>query len=103
MSNTPNSLTIKLPYPMRHLSPEIKSRGGRFDSATKSWSLPDNAENRLLAGQLVAATPPNSVTPEERVRSVAATAVELLNALKLGQFTLCATTIDRVVIEKITA
>ena len=97
-----NTLTLKLPYPFRHLLPEIKSRGGRFDSATKTWSLPDNAENRLLANQLsVAHQPPPTATPEERVRNVAATAVELLNALKLGHFTLCQTTADRVVIEQI--
>ncbi len=101
MTNT-NTLIIKLPYPFRHLLPEIKSRGGRFDSATKTWSLPDNAENRLLANQLsVAQQPPPTASPEERVRNVAATAVELLNALKLGHFTLCQTTADRVVIEQI--
>jgi len=98
----PNTLTLKLPYPFRHLLGEIKSLGGRFDSATKTWSLPDNAENRLLANQLSAAQPPSpTASPEERIRSVATTSVELLNALKLGHFTLCQATADRVVIEQI--
>jgi hypothetical protein len=104
MSNTQNTLIVKLPYPLRHLLPEIKSRGGRFDSATKTWALSDTTENRLLANQLSAAQPPPpTASPEERVRNIATTTVELLNALKLGHFILGTTTLDRVVIEKIPA
>jgi len=96
-----NILTFRLPYPLRHLTTEIKSRGGRFDSTSKTWSLPDNADNRLLTDQLIVPSPKPNAVPEERVREVATIAVELLNALKLGHFTLCETTSDRVVIEKI--
>ena len=39
----PNTLTLKLPYPLRHLPPEIKVRCGRFDAESKTWSFPDNA------------------------------------------------------------
>jgi hypothetical protein len=104
MSNTTNTFIVKLPYPFRHLLPEIKSRGGRFDSATKTWSLLDTAENRLLANRLsTAQSPPPTAAPEERVRNVATVAVELLNGLQIGHFTLCETTADRVVIEQIRA
>jgi hypothetical protein len=99
--NMNNTLTLKLPYPLRHLLPEIKARGGRFDAASKTWSLPDNPDNRLLADQV--AVPPSmpNASPEERVRNVATVAAELLTGLKLGQFTVCETTANRVVIENI--
>ena len=38
-----NTLTFRLPYPLRHLTTEIKSRGGRFDAESKTWSFLDNA------------------------------------------------------------
>ncbi len=98
-----NTITIKLPYPFRHLLPEIKSRGGRFDSATKTWSLADTPDNRALAGQLAVSQPSLPTAPEERIRNVAVVAVELLNGLQVGHFTLCETTADRVVIEQIKA
>jgi|ERR1700677_2963227 len=97
------TITFKLPYPFRHLLPEIKARGGRFDSMSKTWSLEDTFDNRELARQLATPPPIQTATPDERVRGVAAVALELLNGLQIGHFTLCATTVDRVVIEKITA
>jgi len=97
----PNSIIFKLPYPFRHLTGEIKKRGGRFDSTTKTWSLPDNSDNHVLISQIEVPPPKPEVTTEDRVRGIATVAVELLNGLKLGHFTLCQATADRVVIEQI--
>ncbi len=91
-----STITLNVPYPKRHLTTEIKLRGGKFDATTKSWALEDNQENRQLAE--IIQRPSTGPTPEERVRNVAATAVELLNALGQRKYRL-AESGSRIVIE----
>jgi len=72
-------ITITLPYAKRHLTTEIKARGGRFHNETKTWSLPSTEENRTLADLIAMA--PQGATVEERVFHITETAVALLNSI----------------------
>jgi hypothetical protein len=91
-----NTIEITLPYQKRHLRPEIKERGGKFNTETKNWSIPDTAENRELA-QLIQ-RPVIGPTAEDRVTNVASTCVDLLNGLKHRRYRLVEAR-DRIVIE----
>jgi hypothetical protein len=88
-----------VPYSMRNMREEIKARGGRFDPETKSWSLPASAENQALADQIATPPPRPKATPEERIKTVAQTAADLLNGLKVGTFRLVEVSPRKVVIE----
>jgi hypothetical protein len=76
---TMETITIRVPYHHRHLHPEIKARGGRFDSASKTWNLPDTEPNRALAEEIQ--RPISAPTHEERVQNVLNVCVDLLNSL----------------------
>jgi len=89
-------LIIAVPFQKRHLTPEIKSRGGKFDPSAKTWSLKDNQDNRQLADLIQ--LPLTGPTPEERILNVAKTAVELLNSIKFREYRLIESG-NRIVIE----
>jgi len=90
------TITIALPYQQRHLNTELKARGGRFNPKEKIWELPDNPENR----DLVETIKPKSLPaqPGERITAVAKTAVDLLNALKVGEYALIEASTEQVLI-----
>jgi hypothetical protein len=93
-----NNIEITVPYAKRHLIAEIKTNGAKFNSEKKTWVLEDNAQNRALK-ELVErrVTAPSQA---DRIQNIAALTVDLLNALKLRQFTLieCG---DRIVVESV--
>ena len=91
-----NSIQIHLPYQQRHLNSEVKQRGGKFDSRSKLWSLPDTTENREFA-ELIR-RPVSGPTAQDRVGNVAQTCVALLNALNHRNFRLIEAG-DKIVIE----
>jgi hypothetical protein len=95
---TATTIRINLPYNYRHLRPEIKNRGGQFDPDTEQWVLPDNLENQALLAQ-IKSRPKPLASPQERVASVAKTSVELLNALRVGEYKLREVSLTKIVIE----
>ena len=91
-----NTIAVAIPYAKRHLRPEIKERGGKFQPEDKTWILPDNPENRQLVD--LVQKPITGPTPQERVTNVLNTTVELLNALKISRKYKLAESGDRIVI-----
>ena len=81
-----SNLIVIVPYQRRHLTQEIKLRGGIFDSTTKTWTLADNQDNRVLADLIQ--KPLAGPTPEERAQNNANLAVALLNALRYRKYRL---------------
>jgi hypothetical protein len=91
-----NTIEIAIPHLKRHLRPEVKSRGGKFQPEKENWILPDNPENRQLVDLIQ--KPITGPTPEERVKNVLNTTVELLNALNIARKYKLAESGDRIVI-----
>ena len=91
-----SNLIVIVPYQRRHLTQEIKLRGGKFATANKTWTLADNEDNRLLAD--LVQKPLAGPTPEERAHNIANLAVELLDALHHRKYRLVESG-NRVVIE----
>jgi len=99
MKATSSKLTFKIPYALRHLQSEVKNRGGRFQADDKTWTLDENEANEELVSRISMPSPSPAAPPAERVRNVAETAAELLNALKIGHFKLIEATPSRIVIQ----
>jgi len=78
------TIEIHVPFAKRHLTNEIKMRGGKFSSEQKTWSLEDTPDNRAL--QEMIERPVAAPSPTERVKNVVSLSVDLLNALKIRQF-----------------
>ena len=75
-----NTIEINVPFQKRHLTNEIKQRGGKFQSEQKNWILQDTPDNRTLKEMIerrIAA--PSQM---ERVKNVLALSIDLLNSLK---------------------
>jgi hypothetical protein len=101
MQTTTPKLTFKIPYAMRHLQPEVRNRGGRFNPDDKTWTLDDNEGNSALVAQLTSPPPRPAAPAEVRVRAVAQSAAELLCSLRIGTFVLIESSPTRVIIEKV--
>jgi hypothetical protein len=99
MQTTAKYLEIHVPYSMRNMNTEIKLRSGFFDPTTKLWNLPDTEDNRSFALKFDS-KPKAKATTEERIQAVAQTSVELLNALRIGQFQLLEVSPKRIVIQE---
>jgi hypothetical protein len=100
MQTTANTITIRVPFALRHMLPDIKAAGGRFDSQSKTWTLPDTLVSRSVAEKFAPPPPRLDETPEERVRSVSRVAADLLSGLNEGRFVIIESTARRVVLEK---
>lgn len=84
-TQTPATFEVFVPYTQKTLNPEIKHRGGRWNSETRKWILPDNQENRTFA-RTIHPLPSRDLPPDERVAAIAQNAVSQLNALGAGEF-----------------
>jgi hypothetical protein len=81
---TTNLISINVPYAKRHILPELRINGGKFDSDTKTWILPDSPEARTLKeiAERRVAVP----APTERITNIAKLTIDLLNSLKYREF-----------------
>ena len=78
------NIIINVPYSKRHLLPELRINGGKFDPDTKTWVLPDSPEARTLkelADRRLAVP-----APTERIANIAKLTIDLLNSLKYREF-----------------
>src|SRR5271163_132095 len=90
------NITINVPFTKRHILPELRINGGKFNPDTKPWILPDNPETstlKELVERRIAAP-----SPAERIKNVLTLSVDFLNTLKIRQFKLTESG-DRIVIE----
>ena len=94
-----NLIKINLPYAKRHFQPEIKTRGGKFVSEDKTWTLPDTEDNRHFVALIE--QPLAAPTYKERVQNVVMTCVELLNAVGKTKYKIVDVG-ERIVIEQAT-
>ena len=81
---TTNLISINVPYAKRHILPELRINGGKFDSDTKTWILPESPEARTLK-ELVERRLAGA-SQKERINNILKLAVDLLNAVNYRKY-----------------